>query len=48
MKISVVIPTHRRSELLSRAISSVTAQVRPADEIIIVDDADDSASRMVV
>ncbi|MCC2979788.1 glycosyltransferase family 2 protein [Sphingomonas sp. IC4-52] len=47
MKISVVIPTHRRADLLSRAVESVLAQARPAHEIIIVDDADESATRMV-
>lgn len=37
--ISVVIPTHKRPELLRRSIQSVLDQIRLPDEIIIVDDA---------
>lgn len=37
-KISVVIPTHNRAELLPRAVKSVQSQTRPVDEIIIVSD----------
>lgn len=36
--VSVVIPTFNRLATLPRAIDSVRAQTRPADEIIIVDD----------
>jgi len=36
--ISVIIPTHNRSVLVSRAIDSVLAQTEPPDEIIVVDD----------
>lgn len=36
--ISVVIPTYNRKPLVTRAIESVLAQTRPADEIIVVDD----------
>lgn len=36
--ISVVIPTYNRVALLDRALKSVLAQKRPADEIIVVDD----------
>ncbi len=38
MRVSVVIPTHDRAALLPRALDSVLAQSRPADEIIVVDD----------
>ncbi len=37
-KISVIIPTYNRCELLQRAVLSVLKQTRPADEIIIIDD----------
>ena len=37
--ISVIITTHNRCKLLPRALESVLKQSRPADEIIIVDDA---------
>ncbi len=45
MRISVVIPTHDRAALLPRALDSVLAQSRPADEILVVDDGsrDDTA-----
>jgi len=36
--IAVIIPTYNRIETLSRAISSVLAQIRPIDELIVVDD----------
>ncbi|MBN1124754.1 MAG: glycosyltransferase family 2 protein [Sedimentisphaerales bacterium] len=38
MTISVVIPAYNASSYLPRAIDSVLAQVRPADEILVVDD----------
>ncbi len=38
MRISVVIPAYNNQRWLSRAIDSVLAQSRPADEIIVVDD----------
>lgn len=48
MNISVVIPTHKRSELLRRSIDSVFSQTYPAYEIIVVDDAGCDATRLLV
>lgn len=36
--ISVVIPTYNRAELVLRALRSVLAQTRPAEQVIVVDD----------
>ena len=38
MRISVVIPTFNRIEVIQRAIDSVLRQTRPADQLIVVDD----------
>lgn len=35
---SVIIPTYNRARLLGRALASVYAQTRPADQVIVVDD----------
>ncbi len=37
-KISVIIPTHNRADVLPRAIKSIQNQTRPVDEIIVVSD----------
>ncbi len=36
--ISVIIPSYNRAHTLKRALDSVLAQTRPADEIIVIDD----------
>lgn len=39
MRVAVVIPCHNYGRYLAEAVASVAAQSRPADEIVIVDDA---------
>ncbi|HEY0808682.1 MAG TPA: glycosyltransferase family 2 protein [Longimicrobiales bacterium] len=36
--VSVIIPTHNRAHLITRAVVSVLAAIRPGDEVIVVDD----------
>lgn len=50
MRVSIVIPTHRRPELLERCLVAVTRQSFPAAEyeVLIADDAADSATRLLV
>lgn len=38
MKITVVIPAYNAEQTIGRAIDSVLAQTRPADEVIVIDD----------
>lgn len=37
-RVSVVVPTYNRAPLLPRALESIAAQSRPADEVLVVDD----------
>lgn len=45
--VSIILPTYRRPELLTRAISSVLAQTYPHWEILVVDDNDDASAGRV-
>jgi glycosyltransferase involved in cell wall biosynthesis len=48
VEIAVVIPTHNRRPLLERALASVYAQTRAAQEVIVIDDGstDDTRERL--
>jgi len=48
MKISAVIPAYDAEKHIARAIDSVLAQTRPADEIIVIDDGSSDATAKVV
>ncbi|WP_300526857.1 glycosyltransferase family 2 protein [Maricaulis sp.] len=47
MSVAVIIPTFRRPDGLKAAVESVQRQSRPADEIIIVDNAPEGCARSV-
>lgn len=47
VRVSVVIPTYRRTEALRRCLEALGRQVRPADEILVVVRPDDSAALLV-
>lgn len=46
--VSVIIPTHNRSEMLVRALDSVVRQRQLPDEVIVVDDGSTDATRQKV
>lgn len=50
MKISVVIPTYSRPDLLDRLLNSISSQTRLPEEVIVVDDASqqDEAYKVVI
>jgi len=48
MKISAIIPAYNAEKTIGRAIKSVLAQTRPADEIIVVDDGSTDATAAAV
>ena len=48
MRVSVVIPTYNRADLIGRTIASVLAQSLPPDEVIVVDDGSTDDTEAVV
>src|SRR4051812_41806571 len=48
LKVSVVIPTHNRERLIGRALRSALCQIRPEDEILIIDDGSTDGTEQVV
>ena len=48
MTISVVVPTYRRPEDLDRCLAGLRRQERPADEVLVVMQGDDSESARIV
>ncbi len=47
-KVSVIIPTYNRSDMVKEAISSVLVQTEPDFEIIVVDDGSTDGTRQVI
>ena len=47
-KISVIIPTHNRADILPMAIKSIQNQTRPVDESIVVSDGSTDNTEEVV
>lgn len=48
LRISVIIPTHNRAELIQRAMESVTSQTYPVHEILVIDDGSTDDTKNVV
>jgi glycosyltransferase involved in cell wall biosynthesis len=48
LSITAILTTHRRPELLLRALASVAAEFRPPDEILVVQDGDDPETPLAI
>jgi len=48
MEISIVIPTYKRPAELKECLNSVIRQTKPPKEILVIDNADDEASKKIV
>ena len=48
MKISVIIPTYNRADLVQRAIKSVLNQTKKPNEIIVVDDGSTDNTKQIL
>jgi len=48
LAVSVVIPTYNRAGVLARALACALAQVRPGDEILVVDDGSTDGTRVLL
>ena len=48
LRVSVVVPTFRRPEDLRRCLRGLAAQLRPADEVVVVRRGDDGATALVL
>ncbi len=48
MRLSVILPNRNHAALLPRALSALARQTRPADEILVIDDASTDDSRDVI
>ena len=47
-RLSVIVPTYRRPADLARCLAALEAQLRPADEVIVVARADDAATQALL
>lgn len=48
LRISAIVPTHNRDELLKDTLDSISAQTRPPDELVVSDDVGNDSTRALV
>ncbi len=48
LSVSIVIPTYNRADLIGRALSSAVCQIRPGDEILVIDDGSTDGTEDIV